>query len=98
MNVAHIAMMYGRHVTVVPSNCDRVPTRFGDMAAVAGIASPINAAALLEGLGFGGIHVHLALLQVSDGDLADRSRSAFRESGARVGNEHGSCRDNAVDD
>ena len=58
MNVAHIAMMYGRHVTVVPSNCDRVPTRFGDMAAVAGIASPINAAALLEGLGFGGIHVH----------------------------------------
>jgi hypothetical protein len=33
----------------------------GDMAAVAGVLSPINAAALLEGLGFGGIHVHPSL-------------------------------------
>jgi len=43
-------MVYGGHLTIVPCNRDRVPTYFGDTAAVIGIASPINAAALLETL------------------------------------------------
>ena len=64
LDFAHIPMMYGRHVPVIPSNCDRVPTRFRNTAAVVGIAPPINAAALLEGLRFGGIHVRLSLRDV----------------------------------
>src|SRR6266699_3829705 len=52
LDFAHVAMVYGGHLTIVPCNRDRVPTRFGDTAAVIGIASPINAAALLETLRF----------------------------------------------
>src|SRR5207247_10536680 len=48
LDFAHVAMVYGGHLTIVPCNRDRVPTYFGDTAAVIGIASPINAAALLE--------------------------------------------------
>jgi len=50
LDFAHVAMVYGGHLTIVPCNRDRVPTYFGDTAAVIGIASPINAAALLETL------------------------------------------------
>ena len=52
LDFAHVAMVYGGHLTIVPCNRDRVPTCFGDTAAVIGIASPINAAALLETLRF----------------------------------------------
>jgi len=52
LDFAHVAMVYGGHLTIVPCNRDRVPTYFGDTAAVIGIASPINAAALLETLRF----------------------------------------------
>src|SRR3984893_13120192 len=52
LDFAHVAMVYGGHLTIVPCNRDCVPTRFGDTAAVIGIASPINAAALLETLRF----------------------------------------------
>src|ERR1700730_16836070 len=52
LDFAHVAMVYGGHLTIVPGNRDRVPTYFGDTAAVIGIASPINAAALLETLRF----------------------------------------------
>ena len=48
LDFAHVAMMYGGHLTIVLGNRDRVPTYFGDTAAIVGIASPINAAALLE--------------------------------------------------
>src|SRR5437762_919336 len=45
-------MVYGGHLTIVPGNRDRVPTCFGDTAAIIGIASPVNAAALLERLAY----------------------------------------------
>jgi hypothetical protein len=49
-------MVYGGHLTIVPSDRDCIPAHFCDTAAVSGIASPINAAALLEAFGFGGSH------------------------------------------
>src|SRR6266567_3324553 len=52
LDFAHVAMVYGGHLTIVPGNRDRVPTYFGDTAAIIGIASPVNAAALLETLRF----------------------------------------------
>ena len=42
--------------TVVPSDSYCVPAHFGDAASVIGIASPINAATLLEAFRFGGSH------------------------------------------
>src|SRR5260370_1020808 len=56
LDFAHVAMVYGGHLTIVPCNRDRVPTYFGDTAAVIGIASPINAVALLETLRFRDCH------------------------------------------
>ena len=50
LDFAHVAMVYGGHMAIVPGNRDRVPTYFGDMAAIIGMAAPINAAALLETL------------------------------------------------
>src|SRR6266446_6160155 len=52
LDFAHVAMVYGGHPTIVPGNRDRVPTYFGDTAAIIGIALPVNAAALLETLRF----------------------------------------------
>jgi hypothetical protein len=46
-------------VTIVPGNRDRVLTRFGNHAAVSGVASPINAVTLLEAFGFFDGHVSL---------------------------------------
>src|SRR6516164_11784340 len=57
LDFAHVAMVYGGHLTIVPGNRDRVPTYFGDTAAIIGIASPINAAALLETLRLRDRHV-----------------------------------------
>ena len=49
-------MVHDGDLTIIPGDRDRIPTRFGDNAAVSSITSPANAAALLEGLGFGDIH------------------------------------------
>jgi hypothetical protein len=46
-------MMHGGHLPIVPGDRDRIPTRFGDNAAITGIALPINAGALLAGLALG---------------------------------------------
>jgi hypothetical protein len=35
-------MMYAGDLSVVPSDCDRIPTRLGDDAAVIGITAPIR--------------------------------------------------------
>jgi hypothetical protein len=59
---AHIAMVHSGHLTIVPGDGDCVPTRFGDAAAVGGNALPIDAATLLEGLGFGVGHRSFPIL------------------------------------
>ena len=59
MDFAHVSTGYGRHVTIVPRNRDRVPPRFGNDAAVSGVASPINPVTLLEAFGFVDGHVSL---------------------------------------
>jgi len=40
LDLAHVPMVYGGHLTIVLGNRDRVPTYFGDTAAIIGIASP----------------------------------------------------------
>ncbi len=60
MNLAHVAVVYAGHVPVVPGDRDRIPSRFGDNAAIGGVALPIHAGALLEALGFGDRHCHVA--------------------------------------
>ncbi len=56
LNFVHVSVVYSGHLPIVPGDRDRIPTRFGDNAAVSGIAPPINAGALLEGLGFVDCH------------------------------------------
>ena len=48
-------------MTNAPGDRDRIPTRFGDDAAVSGIAMPINAGTLLENIGVGDRHCHSAV-------------------------------------
>jgi hypothetical protein len=43
LNFLHVAVADGRHMVIVPSDCDRVPSFSGDLAAVVDIASPTNA-------------------------------------------------------
>jgi hypothetical protein len=57
LDVAHIPVVYGGHLTIVPGDRDRVPRGFRDAAAVGGIASPANPAAFPEVLRFGHRHV-----------------------------------------
>ena len=54
---AHVAMVNNSHMAIIPADRDRVPALFGDRAAIGGIASPVDASALLEILGFGGGHI-----------------------------------------
>jgi len=56
LDLAHVPMVYGRRLTIVPGDRDCIPTHSGDNAAVSGITSPINAVALLEAFRFGGVH------------------------------------------
>src|ERR1700688_1032795 len=55
-NFAHVSMVYSGHLPIVPGDCNGIPTRFGDNATIGGIAPPINASVLLEGLGFVDCH------------------------------------------
>jgi hypothetical protein len=57
LDFAHVAMVYGGHLTIVPGDRDCIPTRSGDTAAISGIASPAYSIASLELLRFGGGHV-----------------------------------------
>ena len=57
LDFAHVAVLHDGHMTIVPGDCDRVPTRLSDCAAVTSITLPANASALLEILRFGGVHV-----------------------------------------
>jgi hypothetical protein len=50
-------MVDNSHMTIVPGDRDRVPTLFSDNATIGGIAFPVNAVALLEVLGLGGVQV-----------------------------------------
>ena len=51
LNFAHVSVVDNRHVPVVPGDRDRVPSRFGDNAAISGITPPKNAGADLQVLG-----------------------------------------------
>jgi hypothetical protein len=56
-------MVDDSHMTIVPGDRDRVPPVLSDNATISGIAFPVDAIALLEVLGFGGVHVRLPLLR-----------------------------------
>jgi hypothetical protein len=64
MDFPHVPVVYAGDLPIVPSDRDRVPTPLGDNPAVARIASPINAIAHFEALGFGDCHRLLLLLLV----------------------------------
>jgi hypothetical protein len=61
MNFAHIAVVYGTHLPIVPGDRDCIPIRFGHNATVSGIAAPINAGARFEALRFIDCHVILPI-------------------------------------
>src|SRR6516165_11140379 len=48
VDFAHVSMVYGGNLTVVPSNRDRVPICFGDSTTISGITPPAYTIALLE--------------------------------------------------
>ena len=47
LNFAHVSVVYSGHLPIVLGDHDRIPTRFGDNAAISALAAPINASALL---------------------------------------------------
>jgi hypothetical protein len=51
-DLAHVAMVDGRHVTIGPGVRDGIPSRFADSTAVSGIALPTYSIVLFEFLGF----------------------------------------------
>ena len=63
-------MVDNRHMTIVPGDRDCVPALFRDSAPISGIASPVNASALLKVLRFGGGHIALACPEI--GEKIDR--------------------------
>jgi hypothetical protein len=56
LDFAHIPMVYGRYVTIVPGDRDRVPTYFAYDTTISGVPLPVHALAFLESLGFGDFH------------------------------------------
>jgi len=57
LDFAHVPVVHDSHMTIVPGDCDRIPTRLSDNAPVSSITLPANASTLLEVLRFGGGHV-----------------------------------------
>ncbi len=53
-DLAHIAVMHGGHMPVVPGDGDAGPIRISDDASVSGITAPAKAMACLEVFGFSG--------------------------------------------
>jgi hypothetical protein len=51
LNFAHVSVVNSGHLPIIPGDRDRIPARFGDEATIGGVAPPINAGALREGLG-----------------------------------------------
>jgi hypothetical protein len=49
-------VVYGSHLTIVPGDRDRIPTRLSDSAAISRIASPINTVTFREAFRFGDCH------------------------------------------
>lgn len=62
LDLAHVPVVHGGHLTIVPGDRDCIPTHFGDNAAISGITSPINAAALLKTSRFSGVHRPLVIV------------------------------------
>jgi hypothetical protein len=61
MNVAHVAMVYPCHLSIVPGDRNCIPTFFGDDSAICGFASPIDAGAFRKALRFVDLHCCSAL-------------------------------------
>ena len=64
LDFAHVAMVHGRDVAIVPGDCDGVPSCCADDSAVSETPLPINAGAYLESPGFGGSHVAVFLARI----------------------------------
>ena len=56
LNFAHVPVVHDSHLTIAPGDRNRIPTYFGDMPAISGIASPINTVALPKAFRFGDCH------------------------------------------
>ena len=78
--------MHDSHMTIVPGDRDRIPTRLSDNAPVSSITLPANASTLLEVLRFGGGHVAPPFAWVAHilGQTACRCLSYFPINGKIV--------------
>jgi hypothetical protein len=65
-------MVHAGHLSIVPSDYDRIPACFGDNATISGIASPINAGAFLEFLRFVDCHYCFSGASVSLSEAVKR--------------------------
>src|SRR5665213_877093 len=59
LDFAHVPVVHDSHMTIVPGDRDRIPTRLSDSAPVSSITLPANASTLLEVFRFVGGHDHL---------------------------------------
>jgi hypothetical protein len=78
--------MHDSHMTIIPGDRDRIPTRLSDNAPVSSITLPANASTLLEVLRFGGGHVAPPFAWVAHilGQTACRCLSYFPINGKIV--------------
>jgi hypothetical protein len=58
LDFAHVAMVDGGHLPIVPGDLYRVPARLGDNAAIGGVASPTNDGAFGKSLRFSDRRCH----------------------------------------
>ena len=76
--------VHAGHLSIVPSDCDRIPACFGDNATISGIASPINAGALLEFLRFVDCHYCFSGASVSLSEAVKRQLRSRQNADRQV--------------
>src|ERR1017187_8621809 len=86
LDFAHVPVVHDSHMTIVPGDRDRIPTRLSDNAPVSSITLPANASPLLEVLRLGGGHVAPPFAWVAHilGQTACRCLSYFPSNGKTV--------------
>ena len=84
LNLAHVSMVHAGDLSIVPSDCDSIPACFGDNPTISGVASPINAGALLEFLRFVDCHYCFSGASVSLNEAVKRQLRPWQNADRQV--------------
>jgi hypothetical protein len=84
MDFAHVPMVYGGNLTIVPGDRDRIPTCLGDNAAISGVASPIKRAPFLSSLDSVTVIIAPSVACGWDGENLPRNKQPIRGTEIRL--------------